>query len=153
MADRQKLIDGLRHIADTLQRNPLLPLPYFGCVLQQCSGLEQMIAIGKAYGGRWDKETTDSNFELRREFANDLRMYLMLARTEVCTRVVVGTKEVPEKVIEAQEARVIPAHTEEIVEWHCPPSLSELVREKAKELPAAEVEQVYLPSADEEVPF
>jgi hypothetical protein len=34
---------------------------------------------------------------------------------QVCERIVVGEEEVPEK--------VVPAHTREVVEWKCPPSL------------------------------
>jgi len=152
MSYRQELIGALRLIAAVLEENALVPVPYFGCVIQRCESLEQMIAIGRAYGGRWDKKADGTDFELTRTFGGDLRMYLMLAREEVCTRVVVGTKEVAEKVIEAQAARVIPAHTEEIVEWHCPPSLAGLVKqEKAKQL-AGPVEGEYLLS-DEEVPF
>ena len=42
---------------------------------------------------------------------------ILIDRQTVCTRKVVGTKEVPE--------RVIPAHVEEIVEWDCKPMLAE----------------------------
>ena len=52
--------------------------------------------------------------------------FLMYSRREdVCNKRVVGKKFVPEKIIEASEAKVIPAHEEEIVEWYCGPLLSE----------------------------
>ncbi len=44
-------------------------------------------------------------------------------RDKVCVKKVVGTKLVPEIVLEAREASVIPAHEEEVYEWQCPGSL------------------------------
>jgi hypothetical protein len=66
-------------------------------------------ALGKA-----KKEYADDGLWLKKNFSNREGEVLIKAVTssnQVCTRRVIGTKQVPEQ--------VIPAHVEEIVEWDC----------------------------------
>lgn len=130
VSDRNKLIAGLRHIADVLEQNPLLPSPYFGTAITSVENLEQMIAVGKSYGGFWEKSTTDDDFQLRRTLSDALSLMTYTARENVCTRVVVGTKVIPATTLPAREEVYMPERVEEVVQWHCPKSLQELVREE-----------------------
>lgn len=129
LSDRQKMINGLRHIADALENNPLLPVPYFGAGVTSVDGLAEMMAAGRAYGGFWKKETAGDEFQLRRQYASGLDLLIFTARENVCTRIVVGTKVVPASTLPARDEVHLPERVEEIVEWHCPPSLSELQQE------------------------
>lgn len=129
-SDRHKLIAALRHIANVLENNPLLPAPYFGTEITRVDNLEQMIATGKAYGGFWEKSTDEDSFRLTRKFSDSFAMMVYTARENVCTRVVVGTKVIPATTLPAREETYMPERVEEVVEWHCPKSLQELVREE-----------------------
>jgi hypothetical protein len=105
MSDRTKLIASLRHVANVLGQNPLLPAPYFGTAITRVENLEQMIAVGKSYGGFWEKSTTDDDFQLRRTFSDALSMMTYTARENVCTRIVVGTKVIPATTLPAREEK------------------------------------------------
>ena len=128
--ERAKTIAALRHIADTLEGNPLLSVPFFGSGIIAANSLEEMVATGRSYGGFWSKEVTDSDFHLNRVFTSDLRLLIYTARENVCERIVVGTKIIPATTLPARDEVHMPERTEELVEWHCPKSLSELVREE-----------------------
>ena len=130
--ERAKTIAALRHIADTLEGNPLVRVPYFGSAILGVGSLKEMVAVKKAYGGLWTKDIdiTGEDFKLRRTFSDDLRIMVYTARENVCERIVVGTKIVPATTLPARDEVHMPERVEELVEWHCPKSLSELVREE-----------------------
>lgn len=123
MNDREKLIAGLRKIADVLETNQEAKIPYFGPCVVRVDDSEQLLAQSRVFGGKWAKSVSDDSFNLRQHLGCSLELYLYADRENVCKKIVIGTKLVPETVIEAQ---IIPAHEEEIVEWHCPESLREM---------------------------
>lgn len=104
---RGNTIQEMRDVLDFLESNPAIPLPY----LNQCDAFgekEDLDEIARAMAPC--KKTHDgSHFSLRRQFG---AIRLGVHFDDVCERIVTGSKEVPEKVIEA--------HTEDIVEWKCP---------------------------------
>ena len=63
---------------------------------------------------------SDGSFEALVK-VGDYTLVYYTSRENVCVKKVVGTKEVPEKVEPSYYTpeKVIPAHTEEIVEWDC----------------------------------
>ena len=122
MRDKQKTIDGLHELIRALETNSDLN-PYLGTIVQRVDSKEEMRSIIKAVGGKWTKRADDSDFEMVREFGNAFSLMIYASHEQICKRVVTGTKMVPEAVVEATEAKVIPAHEVEIVEWVCPDSL------------------------------
>ena len=107
--------ERFRKLADVIQ-HPNMPQPWHGGhapLIMYADTLEQFQALIKAVGTgkkRYDESwiwfSPDSWPELTIGFFRSL----------LCTRRVVGTRTIPEK--------VIPAHTEEIVEWDCEPILA-----------------------------
>lgn len=120
---------GLRALADKIDANPSIPLPYAG------SGSEMLImffagsadenkaalaATIAALGGHWEKDYDESSFGMRGTFAG-LPIRLCASRGEVCTRVVTGTrvvtKLVPDPAIVVPEVEI--TEVEEVIEWQC----------------------------------
>jgi hypothetical protein len=50
---------------------------------------------------------------------------LYSSKKDICRRIQVGEKEIPEQIIPAKPEEIIPAHTEPIYEWRCPESILE----------------------------
>lgn len=128
--ERSKMITALREIANTLEKNPNLPLPYFGSVVKRVDNASQMLSYARTYGGKWDKSTDATDYNLRRKLADGLTLVVYASRESVCHRTVTGVKEIPARIVPARAEEIIPAHTEEIVEWLCPESLSAIGEEK-----------------------
>lgn len=88
--------------------------------------------IMKAVGGTWDKSLTDGDAFRLRQVRDGIVLGINCDRPVVCTRRVVGTREV-ERVIPAQPA--IEEHTVtetvEDVEWDCEPILAERIEASA----------------------
>lgn len=124
MTERASYIYGLRRIADVLEKNPAMKLPYFGVGCLRVETIEEMRQVALAVGGHWEKEQDADSFALRQRFTPyDLQLFIYAHRETVCERIVIGTREVPEKTIPAvpaQDERIVPAHVEEIVKWVCP---------------------------------
>ena len=114
--------DGLRALADWIDANPgvvdvpevTLNVPFFD--------REEFTEAVKALGGHREKIAHDSYFVVRRTFGEGVQLDVYMPREQVCRKVVLGTREVPE--------RVVPARTEEIVEWVCDDSLLASVAEE-----------------------
>lgn len=105
----RELVTSLRAVADLYEAHPDLPIPYLDPIHAFMSK-EEAPVIAHALG-RCEKIADDSFFRLRKKLGQ-LKLDFLVARDEVCERVVVGTKHVP--------ALHIPAHEEDIVEWKCP---------------------------------
>lgn len=121
---RAKYVAGLRKIADTIEANPELIVPYLGAGVVQCGTVEEIRAFVKAFGGKWAKRSDENDFEMVQELSYGLSLMIFASHENVCQRVVVGTKHIPEIVVPASEERVIPAHEIEQVKWVCPEVLA-----------------------------
>lgn len=121
--------DGLRDLADFLdsisgtiptlnEEGPDVTFFSFGFGREEATNLA-LIAKGLR---TFDKNYSDSLLTVSRKFG-PVNARFVASRSSVCKRVVVGIEEIPEQVIPAKEAQVIPAHTVEKVEWDCTPSL------------------------------
>ena len=98
--DRTGYIKGLRALADILDNNPALPLPWDGGHASRLSIFvetrEQAAGYARLIPGKVIKKVTDSSaygFELRGSIAG-LRVLVYAPRPEVCERVVTGSHEV-----------------------------------------------------------
>lgn len=118
----QKFIISLRDLADYYEQHPETPVPQHpGFNIFASSDAEQAKQQLRNFGS-FEKEFLDNWFVARKEFG-PIRLELNAAREQVCRKVVVGTRAIPEHIIPAQPETIVPAHTEEITEWQCEPIL------------------------------
>lgn len=122
---RLDFIAALRDVAKILEENETIPIPYNLNFYHRCDTKNELIALTKAWGGRFDKDTDGDDFNMRRKLGGAVSVCLYVSREKVCKKIVTGKKEIAEQIIPANDERIIPAHTEEIIEWVCPDSLFE----------------------------
>lgn len=117
----------LRALADFYDANPLCPEPEISIYLHADKAKEVLRNLGS-----FEKDYDDS-YMYARVKVGDRTLKLSTQRDAVCTRKVVGTREVPEEVIPSTYTpeEVIPAHTAEIIEWECDPILAREMSEAA----------------------
>jgi len=125
---RTAYIEGLRTLADALEANDAIPLPYDGTASELsifCRSRDELAALTRALPGPKDKQVTDSasyGFELHGRL-HGLRWVAFADRDDVCTARVVGTETVTRKVpvVEFEEV----TETRDVIEWECHPILAE----------------------------
>ena len=111
------LIHGLRDLADWLEAHPEAPEVYQANVqFLHGAGAQELARLMAPC----EKDWSESLLTLRRSFG-PVHLVSHHWRTEVCTRRIVGTTWVEEK--------IIPAHRQEVVEWDCHPILRDLADE------------------------
>jgi hypothetical protein len=141
--DRAGYIEGLRMLADALERHPDLPLPVQGVVVPvtwtfwSSAGDPKaaMALAAMALPARpWRKEYRDEDDPLLAKLdmlgtLGTLRVRLTAYRDSVCTKVVTGSHEVTEEVPDPEAlARVALTTVTRVVEdvtWDCHPILSD----------------------------
>ena len=130
MHTREEALASARQIIEFFEAHPELKLPY---QLQMTSAWpiyfvskDGMKDFAKAFGSA-EKVTTDDEIRLRKKIGC-FALEAVAERRDVCELVVVGTEEVPEKVIPAASfpERIEPAYTRQITEWKCSPFLEDL---------------------------
>ena len=95
----------------------------------------RMGTLKKAYG--------DNFMWLKRDFGKYVRMTVSAERSTVCERIVAGTIDVPEHVLPAREEILVEAHTEDIVEWRCPPILAPDTEPQFEPFPTTQAPEPY----------
>ncbi len=113
LSERRLLkINDMRAVLDFLESNSDVPAPYFGTLNAFDHGgdpseIARMLSpCEKIHEGPY--------FMLRKKFGS-VKFDVNFSRESVCERVVIGTEEIPEK--------IIPASIREIVEWVCSDSI------------------------------
>lgn len=141
--DRAEAIRGIRMLADLLEQNPEVPLPYQlgggddisfhflhgGRERERMAELARLIPGPLTKHVRGSKEYGDY-FDLKGSIAG-IRVHLIAFRDAVCERIVTGTREVTKTVPDptVMVALVEVTETVEDVEWVCGPLLAEAVAE------------------------
>jgi hypothetical protein len=123
--ERSGFIKALRTIADVLEFNPDVKVPYFGTQVVRCDSVDEFKRIIEAFGGRWNKKSTDTDYQITHKLHENLSVMAYASHEKVCERVVVGTKHIPETVLPARPETIVPARDEEVVKWICPPLLAD----------------------------
>ena len=133
LQERTDYIAGLRALADALDEDTSLPLPYDG-KSSALSVFTDTKAECLAYArllGRADKKYTDSDsygFELHGSLLG-LSLLVYAPRDQVCTKVVLGTREVTEEIPDPTALAAVPTITVtkavEDIRWECVPLLAE----------------------------
>jgi hypothetical protein len=72
--------------------------------------------------GSFDKNVDSAYFEMNKHFGG-ITLSVNFKRDEVCERVKVGEKVIPEQILPAKSEEVIPEHVEDVYEWKCPASV------------------------------
>ena len=134
---RAEYTKGLRALADLLDANPDLELPYTGSgseilIIPDRDGDQkaQIAAWARALPGEKSKGVRGDAFDLYGSL-HGLKLLVIVQRDQVCRRVVTGTREVTEQVPDPDALAAVPTvtvtKTVEDVEWVCEPILSEQV--------------------------
>lgn len=125
--DRVDYIDGLRQLADLLQENPDIPVPYDGSaasinwiLLPREDQKGILAAIARALPGKVEKRVRGDAFDLVGRLAG-LHVKVIADRDEVCARVVTGTETVTKTIPDpdVKVPLVTVTETVETVEWVC----------------------------------
>lgn len=88
---------------------------------------DELAAIARAVGGRWDKHDDDLLFRLTREILDGVTVDLVVNREAVCEWVTTGEETVeivePDPDLVAQLPTVTRIETRKVGEWQCKPVL------------------------------
>ena len=131
--NRTAYTQGLRALADALDHNPDLPLPYHGndVTMSVFTRSKKDLLAYRALLGKVEKQVTDDgvyDFQIRGAL-HGLSFLVYAPRAEVCTRVVTGTKTVTREVPDADALAAVPTstvtETVETVRWDCHPLLAD----------------------------
>ena len=136
---RTAYIEGLRAFADLLEAHSAVPIPNYGpyFTISECTKDQLQAVLDAVPKAR--KSYYENSFSLQVDLVpwtapkmteggyiydakGDTTLNFQAERTEVCERVVVGKKIVPEQYI---PGHTVEQHEEEIVEWKCKPLLEE----------------------------
>lgn len=131
---RAEYIAGLRVLADLLDANPDLRIPYDGqaqaplMVMPHGDERAALAQWARALPGRKEKQTRDGYFDLIGSLRG-LYIKVICHRDEVCEKVVTGTREVTEEVADPELLAAVPkvtvTKTVEDVSWVCRPILGD----------------------------
>lgn len=131
---RADYIAGLRQLADALDADPDLPLPWDGTAVSRLSVFTATRAECAAWArvlGHAEKEISDDyyGFKLTGQVSG-VQVLVYAPRAEVCTRRVVGTREVTKEIPDPDALAAVPTvtvtETVEDIAWDCHPLLSDV---------------------------
>jgi hypothetical protein len=107
---RAASINGLRQLADFLERHPSVELPYTmgGAVFVE---LEEARAFMAAAPGGWAKDDAGNYWGYRKNFPGRVEYNVYVSREQLCQKVQIGTRHVD----------TVEAHEEPIYKWECAP--------------------------------
>lgn len=127
---RQRKIDDVRLFIDYMETHPAIPMPYISEFTVYCNQydddykdnegktkeyMRQVVRELKRTFGMVKKDHSDSSFAWVVTFGESLRVKFSCSRKNVCVPKVVGVREIA--------AMVVPARTEDIIEWDCTDSV------------------------------
>lgn len=118
-------VKALRQLADVYEKHPEMTLPYEGVssIMWVFTWEAEEFARTVAAFGKGNKRFADDSLLFLPDIGG-LNIQVRCQREQVCERKVIGRKFIPEKIVPAKAAEIIPAHEEDIVEWDCKPILA-----------------------------
>ena len=120
----EEFVEGLRRVADWYEKHPDFPQPYTynrdtGVFTDYVHTKDAVLNAKKVFGSA-SVETDNSYLRVFKSFGV-IQLCICSARSNICTKRVVRTEMVKERVaIEWEDQDV----EKEIVEWDCPPELN-----------------------------
>ena len=131
---KRAYIAGLREMADFMEEHPDLAPEYSSYIAYIFASTKRKMAMLGLQLGNAEKSANDSWFNVTRKFGPH-SLQVTIARDLACEKKVVGTiteeVEVPDPEAVAKLPTVKRTTVTEKVEWICPPSLHDLLREDA----------------------
>jgi hypothetical protein len=122
-AARREYTTGLRNLADFYDANPLIPIPSDPITNYAVNTDQDARNLAKALG-TFRKTYSEDIFTMSKDFGS-VNVRFVFYRKAICKAKVVGVKTVEAVHVPAQEAYIIPAKTQEIIEWDCGALLGE----------------------------
>jgi hypothetical protein len=131
-ANLSDLVNGLHELADYIESHPNLPydLGYgesqvitYDTYIYGGSGEDNQVTLPDVARmmGKCDKDVDGYDFSLTRTFGNgSVGIKFESPRSNVCTKRVIGKKQVKKKVPVEYETKIV---EEDEIEWSCPESL------------------------------
>lgn len=107
--ERQAFIQGLRQLADFLEQHEVIPVPEFERSIMVFIESAEAFKTYARHMGHAHKDFVEEWIQLRKTFG-PITYTLTMERAKICTKTVIGMRDVP-------------AHQEEIVEWSCSDSI------------------------------
>ena len=128
--NREQYITGLRALADLLETHADIPLPYHGHLVPMTiyrlghdDSRDLAAEFARVFPGKLNKEIERDSFRLVGRL-HGLDLQFVTYRSDVCERVVKGTRVVTREEPVVTETRTV-TETVEDVEWVCTPLLAE----------------------------
>jgi hypothetical protein len=141
VTEKSLFAQGLRQAAEVAERMKAAGFDHGGDTIVFCAwSKEDFQKMARALGS-FTKSADSTQFKLTKALDGNLKVVVVIPRSSICARKVIGTKMVPEV--------VIPAHTEEIIEWECTPSILDGAATPAVEAPP----QTALVAETDDIPF
>lgn len=94
---RRACVSGLRQLADFIEANPSLPVPYGDNLNVFVGGKDDLARLARVGGVRWEKNATADYFYLKTYFDGGHSYEINIERQKVCRKVVTGTRVEPAK--------------------------------------------------------
>ena len=127
---REQVIDGFRRLANLIEQNPEMNLPYEGssdesAMLFMCHNKESFAATVKAFG-HGQKADGGDTMDFIPDFPLNIKIFGF--KSSICERrpVTRMVEAQPELHIPARVEPAIPAHEETVIEYACSPFLEAL---------------------------
>jgi hypothetical protein len=123
----EEIAAGLRDLADWIEKNPEVPLPYelagSSLHIYSVKGKEDLAKVARAMGN-CEKSTDSQFFRVWRKFGPIL-LEALDYRENVCERIVTSSETIVEMVPdpEFEVPKIEQSRVVETVEWRCPGSL------------------------------
>lgn len=115
-------VSSLRELADWWEQHPDVETPWNQALLVHVDTKEELAQVARALG-KCEKYGDDDWFGVKRRFGS-IEVDAYGQRQKICTRVVVGTREVVREVTDPDAPKLQVTETEEIVDWVCEPLLA-----------------------------
>jgi hypothetical protein len=125
---RRQFIEGLRAVAQFYEAHPEAWYDGIHLTLNMYiwgrKAREILAQTVRAFG-HCTKKYDETNITVSRKFSDQITLSVFAPRFKVCSRVILGTRIIPSRILPASGAVYLPETTEEIVAWRCDPLLQE----------------------------
>ncbi len=131
-------------LSEIYENNPDIPQPSSfkdGChEFLFCTTKESVEKTLKAFGSGEKYDGTTNILFYPKKCQS---IIIAIEKGQICKKVKVGTREVPETITPGVPERIVPAHTEDVFEWECGSLLKPAEEEEEKEDDANDEEGVH----------
>lgn len=125
---RREFIDGLMAVGRFYEQNS--EAYYDGMKMTLCMyvngrGAKRALAATAKAFGRCEKSFGEKHVAVSMQFSGKIRVEIFAPRSDVCQRIVLGTRVEPAIILPATREICIPKTAVEVVGWKCDPLLAQ----------------------------